>query len=83
MVNVLEGIERTYGAFHNTNTVPFISDPGYSSVNVAKRWESTEFDDFMEQVQSAADTAREALEETDEAASRKLWRRLFGMAFGK
>ena len=83
VVNVLEGIERTYGAFHNTNTVPFISDPGYSSVNVAKRWESTEFDDFMEQVQSAADTAREALEETDEAASRKLWRRLFGMAFGK
>lgn len=83
VVNVLEGMERTYGAFRNTNSVPFIPDPGYSSVNVAKRWTSGEFDDFMGQVQPAATTARNALNESDESTSRKLWRRLFGAQFGE
>lgn len=82
VVNVLEGIERTYGGFRNTNSVPTISDPGYPSVNVAKRWTSAEFDDFMLQVQTAATTARKALDEADESESRKLWRRLFGSGFG-
>ncbi len=83
VVNVLEGIERTYGAFRNTNTVPSIVDPGYPSVNVAKRWTSTEFDEFMTQVQSAAVIARQALDQTAEATSRVLWRRLFGNGFGQ
>lgn len=83
VVNVLEGIERTYGSYRYTNVVPFISDPGYSSVNVAKRWASGEFDAFMAQVKSAAATARSAFNNSDEAASRKLWRQLFGSQFGQ
>jgi len=83
VVNVLEGIERTYGAFRKTNTVPTIQDPGYSSVNVAKRWSSSEFDEFMTEVQTAAPTARQALDATDEATSRRLWRRLFGNDLGQ
>lgn len=83
VVNVLEGIERTYGAYRNTNSVPSIPDPGYSSVNVAKRWTSAEFDDFMGKVQSAAATARNALNESDEAKSRNLWRQVFGTRFGE
>lgn len=83
VVNVLEGIERTYGAFRKTNMVPAIQDPGYSSVNVAKRWTSGEFDEFMTEVQSAAPIARQALDATDEATSRRLWRRLFGNDLGK
>lgn len=83
VVNVLEGIERTYGAFRNTNTVPSIPDPGYSSVNVAKRWASNEFDEFMTEVQAAALIARQALDQSDEATSRRLWRRLFGDGFGQ
>jgi hypothetical protein len=82
IVNSLEGIGRTYGAFRNTNTVPFISDPGYSSVNVAKRWASAEFDEFMAQVESAAVVARKALNEQNAEESRKLWRKLFGSTFG-
>ena len=42
VVNILEGIERSYGGYRNTKTVPFLSDPGYSSANVAKRWSSEE-----------------------------------------
>lgn len=83
VVNVLEGIERTYGAFRGTNMVPSIQDPGYSSVNVAKRWASSEFDEFMTEVQAAAPIARQALDSTDEATSRRLWRRLFGNGLGQ
>ncbi len=83
VVNVLEGIERTYGSYRYSNVVPVISDPGYSSVNVAKRWDSTDFDASMAQVKSAAVSARSAFNNSDEAASRKLWRQLFGMQFGQ
>ena len=83
IVNVLEGIERTYGAWRNTNVVPAIYDPGYSTINVAKRWPASEFNDFMTQVKSAAATARSALNSSDESESRKLWRQLFGSKFGQ
>lgn len=83
VVNVLEGIERLYGAYRDSKVVPSISDPGYSSVNVAKRWTSNEFDAFMAQVKPAAVTARSAFDNSDEAASRKLWRQLFGSQFGQ
>lgn len=82
VVNALEGIHRTYGAYRGTNIVPTIPDPGYSSVNVAKRWKSAEFDEFMAEVESAAGVARRALDESDADESRKLWRRLFGAKFG-
>ncbi len=82
IVNVLEGLERSYGSYRNTNRVPVISDPGNTSVNVAKRWSAKEFSDFMVQVKSSAATARAALDSSDETASRKLWRQLFGSQFG-
>jgi hypothetical protein len=83
IVNVLEGIERSYGMYRNLNLVPSISDPGYSSVNVAKRWPAKEFNDFMAQVKAAAATARRAFDSSDERESRKLWRQLFGSQFGQ
>ncbi|MBI1826034.1 MAG: hypothetical protein HY287_02555 [Planctomycetes bacterium] len=83
VVNVLEGIERAYGRYRNSKVVPFIADPGYSSVNVAKRWTSDEVDAFLAQVKPAAATARSAFNDSDEMASRKLWRQLFGSQFGQ
>lgn len=83
VVNVLEGIERSYGSYRSLGVVPVISDPGYPSVNVAKRLSVKEFTDFMTQVKSAAATARKAFDETNESASRKLWRQLFGSTFGQ
>jgi len=82
VVSVLEGINLAYGFYLGLGTVPFIADPGLASVNVAKRWGSAEFDAFLDQVKSAAATARQALDATDEAESRKLWRKLFGSTFG-
>lgn len=82
VVNVLEGIESNYGAYRNTNQVPIISDPGFASVNVAKRWPPKEFNRFMVHVKSAAATARNAFNSSDEVTSRKLWRQLFGPQFG-
>lgn len=83
IVNALEGIERSYGKYRNTNLAPSISDPGYSSVNVAKRWPAKEFNDFMVQVKSAAATARSAFNCSDERESRELWRQLFGSQFSQ
>jgi hypothetical protein len=82
-VNVLEGIDRAYGSYRNLDMVPVISDPGYTSVNVAKRWSSTEFKAFLGNVKSAAASARSAYNDTNEATSRKLWRQVFGPDFGK
>jgi hypothetical protein len=83
VVNVLEGIERMYGAYRGSNTIPFIPDPGFPFVNVAKRWTSSEFDAFMNQVQAARVIARNALDNTEESESRRLWQRLFGAQFGQ
>lgn len=83
VVNVLEGIENSYGWYRGTNMVPTISDPGYASVNVAKHLEAKEFNDFMNQVTTTASTARKALGSTDETESRRLWRQVFGSKFGQ
>ncbi len=83
VVNVLKGIERSYGVYRGTNLVPTIPDPGYASVNVAKHWEAKDFNDFMAQVKTAAVTARKALDSKDESESRRLWRQLFGARFGQ
>lgn len=83
VVNVLEGIQGSYGVYCGLNFVPTISDPGYSSVNVAKHLEVAEFEDFMAEVKTTAVTARKALDNRDEAESRKLWRQVFGPKFGQ
>lgn len=83
VVSVLEGIQSSYGFYRGTSIVPPITDPGYFSVNVAKRWTSDDFDAFLDQVKPAAETARKALDATDETESRKLWRKLFGSTFGQ
>lgn len=83
IVSVLEGIESSYGAYRGTNIVPAITDPGNPSVIVTKHLPVKEFDDFMIQVKSAAQTARSAFDNNDESSSRKLWRQLFGSQFGQ
>ncbi len=83
VVNVLEGIERTYGVYRGVTVVPTIADPGYLAVNVAKHWDTKDFNDFMAQVKTAAVTARKAFDSKDESESRRLWREIFGPRFGQ
>jgi hypothetical protein len=83
VVNVLEGIESSYGAYRDAGMVPVIPDPGYASVNVAKHWEAGDFIDFMSQAKTAAKTARKALDCNNETESRRLWRQIFGATFGQ
>ncbi len=83
VVNVLEGVERSYGRYRGMNSVPTIFDPGYPTVNVAKHWQAVDFNDFMTQIKTVAVTARKALDSKDESESRKLWRQLFGARFGQ
>jgi predicted nucleotidyltransferase len=81
VVNVLEGINARYGYYRGSGLVPTIVDPGYASVNVAKHWSTEEFDAFIDQVKSAAVTARSAVDSINADETRKLWRKLFGAAF--
>lgn len=79
--NIFSHIYFTYQSYLVAGSVPHISDPGYSSVNVAKRWEFEEFSAFMAEVKNGYSAAKEALESQDEAESIKLWRKLFGTKF--
>ena len=78
---ILQGIDVAYAPFVAAKIVPTISDPGYPSVNVAKRWKFEEFSAFMQRVRSDQAIAVSALSEDDQNKSVALWRRLFGNAF--
>lgn len=80
-LKVLDGIWARYGSWVGTGRVPTITDPGYATVNVAKRWQAAEFDAFMTHVRASATIARQAYEETDQGRAVAAWRRLFGNEF--
>jgi glycosyltransferase involved in cell wall biosynthesis len=83
VLNVFEGVERTYGIYRDLNIVPTIADPGYTAVNVAKHWQAKDFTDFLKQIKIASETARKAFDSASEGESRKLWRQVFGSKFGQ
>ncbi len=80
VVDILRSIYTNYVPYLRACTVPRISDPGYSPVNVAKRWKFNEFSDFLQETHSAWETAAVALD-AEEKNSVKLWRKLFGEKF--
>ena len=79
---ILQGIDTSYSPYLVAKIVPIIHDPGYSLVNVAKRWKFSEFSTFMKRVRESHAIAAAALEESDKDQSIALWRKLFGTAFG-
>lgn len=81
VVDILHGIDVIYGRYLAAKIVPTIADPGYPSVNVAKRWKFNEFAAFMQSVAASREIAEAAIAETDKERSVALWRRLFGLAF--
>jgi hypothetical protein len=80
-VSVLQSIGSSYSLNLALGSVPRIPDPGYSSVNVTKRWKFEEFKAFIKHVSSAATAASAALKETDKNASVKAWKAIFGNDF--
>ena len=78
---IFQGIENSYTPYVIAKIVPAISDPGYPTVNVAKRWKFDEFSAFMERVKEGRTIAEAALAENDQDKSIALWRRLFGNVF--
>lgn len=81
VVQILQGISISYTPYVAAEIVPTIADPGYPSVNVAKRWKFNEFAAFMQNVHTSQEIAEAALRETDKGRSVTLWRRLFGPVF--
>ena len=78
---ILQGIETSYTPYVMAKIVPTVFDPGYPTVNVAKRWKFEEFSTFMERVKECRAVADAALAESDQDSSIALWRRLFGTTF--
>lgn len=74
-------IHSNYKSYLSSGIVPIISDPGYPTVNVAKRWSFYEFSNFMTEIKDSLNIATEALESQDESESIKLWKKLFGNKF--
>ena len=81
ILQILQGIYVSYTPYVVAKIVPAISDPGYPSVNVAKRWKFEEFSTFMRRVKDGRAIAEAALAENDQNKSVALWRRLFGNVF--
>ncbi|MDP3921700.1 MAG: nucleotidyltransferase [Candidatus Omnitrophota bacterium] len=78
---ILQNIYQKYATYLANGFVPRITDLGYPSVNVAKRWKFNEFTAFMEEVRKGQLVAGSALRSQDEQESVRLWRQLFGMKF--
>ncbi len=81
VVAIFNSIYSSYFPYLTLNTVPKISDPGYPSVNVAKRWKLNEFSAFIREVDSALKISIAALNSKDKDQSVRLWRKLFGEKF--
>ena len=81
IVQIFGSILTSYTAYLVSELVPRIADPGYPSVNVAKRWKFKEFSAFMDNVRTSNDTAAPALAADDKQKSIALWRKLFGPRF--
>lgn len=81
VVKILRSIFSSYSPYLSLNIVPKIQDPGYSSVNVAKRWKFNEFSAFMSEMKSALEISFAALNSEDKDQSIKLWKKLFGNKF--
>jgi len=81
VVDILRSVYTRYAPYLAIGSVPRISDPGYPSVNVAKRWKFQEFTAFMKEVRSASETAATALAEEEKSKSVALWKKLLGDKF--
>lgn len=81
VVDIFRCIYEKYKAYLDLRLVPKIKDPGYPSVNVAKRWEFNEFSAFLNEIQSSYEIAKDALSSEDEEKSIQLWKKLFGSKF--
>ena len=81
VVSIFQNIVHNYQVYLTLGTVPNIADPGYPTINVAKRWKFQEFSAFLTQVQAGYKIAKDALDSNDEQKSIQLWRKLFGVKF--
>ena len=77
----LEAMEAAYRPYVNLGLVPQLADRGVPSHNVLARVTAQDFAAFLNEVKSAAETAREAMEAETVKESADLWRELFGEEF--
>jgi hypothetical protein len=77
----MEGIVRKYGLSRALGLVPQITDPSVSGNIVTSRLSFADFSAFYALAEKHAQTARCALDASDEDQARELWQEIFGERF--
>lgn len=65
----------------HTSSPPRLENPVLPSEDLAARWDDTQYQRFLRELDEAITVARRAWQISDEEESHKLWRQLFGKAF--
>jgi hypothetical protein len=60
---------------------PVVRNPSLETENLADRWPDEHYQAFRREIKQAAELARQALDEPDQAKSHELWRKLLGGDF--
>jgi len=79
ILETLEGIDAFLADY--PDGPPELPNPILETENLAARWATSAHKDFRKTVAEAAELARSALDESDEAKSHELWRELLGEDF--
>lgn len=82
-VKTLDGIVEKYEPYVDSNTVPYIPDPGGTDNSVTDGITPAAFAGFFKKAKEHAELGRKALSETDVEEATKLWRNIFGKRFPK
>jgi hypothetical protein len=60
---------------------PVVSNPSLETEDLADRWPDEHYQAFRREIKQAAELARQALDEPDQAKSHELWQKLLGSDF--
>ncbi len=80
-VGTAEAIVGRYKAHAESDTVPFVQDPGVPRQSVMTGVTAAAFRGFVSKLEAHAEKGREALSEEGAPAATKMWRELFGPRF--
>jgi hypothetical protein len=78
---ITQTLESMSQAYADLETPPKVVNPVLPSENLSEKWTNVDFKDFTSSLKDAAELAREALKETDEALSTEKWQALLGGTF--
>jgi len=81
IVKTFENIVEKYRVYADTDTIPFIEDPGVPGNSVTSGMSPAAFKSFFNKIKEHATFGRQALQEDDPEKATGLWKKIFGERF--